>query len=148
MLPRYGRVYSVARVRFARRVGLLACHGGELIGRELRNWKRPAVRHPLLRRLLQRRWLQRRLLPRSLDIALRRTLRVPQPRRAPGRTPDRGPPPALVLPHPAIPRRRFVLRPLAEIDPDLVHPALRKTQAELRGETADPSAVVRLPGVL
>lgn len=30
--------------------------------------------------------------------------------------------PELVVPHPELPRRRFVLEPLAEIDPEFVHP--------------------------
>ncbi|MFH1679654.1 MAG: 2-amino-4-hydroxy-6-hydroxymethyldihydropteridine diphosphokinase [Candidatus Eisenbacteria bacterium] len=51
-------------------------------------------------------------------------------------------PPRLVVPHPAIPERRFVLLPLAEIDPDLIHPAIGKTQSELLAETRDPSRVI------
>ncbi|MFZ0761045.1 MAG: 2-amino-4-hydroxy-6-hydroxymethyldihydropteridine diphosphokinase [Candidatus Sulfotelmatobacter sp.] len=38
----------------------------------------------------------------------------------------------LTIPHPAMPRRRFVLEPLAEIAPDLLHPVLNKTIRELR----------------
>lgn len=57
-------------------------------------------------------------------------------------------PPTLVVPHPAIPERRFVLLPLAEIDPDLVHPKLGKTQIELLEETSDRSGADRYPGVL
>jgi 2-amino-4-hydroxy-6-hydroxymethyldihydropteridine diphosphokinase len=37
----------------------------------------------------------------------------------------------LTLPHPALARRRFVLAPLAEIAPQLRHPELQKTMAEL-----------------
>jgi 2-amino-4-hydroxy-6-hydroxymethyldihydropteridine diphosphokinase len=51
--------------------------------------------------------------------------------------------PELVLPHPRLHLRNFVLAPLAEIAPGLVHPVLGKTARELARSSSDPARVVR-----
>jgi 2-amino-4-hydroxy-6-hydroxymethyldihydropteridine diphosphokinase len=51
--------------------------------------------------------------------------------------------PGLVLPHPRLHERRFVLAPLAEVAPELVHPTLGLTVAELLARCPDTSAVKR-----
>ena len=50
----------------------------------------------------------------------------------------------ITLPHPRMHERRFVLEPLCEIAPDLVHPILKKTCRELLARIDDPSRVRRL----
>ena len=49
----------------------------------------------------------------------------------------------LTLPHPRMHERRFVLEPLVEIAPRLVHPTLKRTASELLEIVNDQSAVKR-----
>jgi 2-amino-4-hydroxy-6-hydroxymethyldihydropteridine diphosphokinase len=48
----------------------------------------------------------------------------------------------LTIPHLAMPERRFVLAPLAEIAPEALHPVLKKTAQEML-DTLPPGQVVR-----
>lgn len=52
--------------------------------------------------------------------------------------------PGLVVPHPRMHSRRFVLEPLAQIAPDLVHPALGATIEELLAGLTQIAAPGRL----
>jgi 2-amino-4-hydroxy-6-hydroxymethyldihydropteridine diphosphokinase len=49
----------------------------------------------------------------------------------------------LTVPHPRIAARRFVLVPLNELVPNLVHPVLGKPVSDLLAETKDQSSVIR-----
>lgn len=49
----------------------------------------------------------------------------------------------LIIPHPRLHLRNFVLTPLMEIAPGLIHPVLNRTIAELSGLNTD-SSVVRI----
>ena len=52
--------------------------------------------------------------------------------------------PRLTIPHPGIGNRGFVLTPLEEIDPHLVHPVYRKTVTQLLDSLDDRSGVTKL----
>src|SRR5829696_1289668 len=49
----------------------------------------------------------------------------------------------LTVPHPRLASRRFVLVPLNELVPNLIHPVLEKSISQLLAATKDQSAVVR-----
>src|SRR5262249_27554489 len=53
--------------------------------------------------------------------------------------------PSLTIPHPELHKRRFVLRPLAEIAPELVHPRLGQSVSTLLATVQDDKQVVLLP---
>ena len=52
--------------------------------------------------------------------------------------------PHLEIPHARMHLRRFVLKPLAEIAPDLIHPLFKKNVTRLLEECPDTSLVVKL----
>ena len=50
----------------------------------------------------------------------------------------------LTVPHPRIQERKFVLIPLCEIAPELIHPVLRKSIRQLLVESTDPLKVEKV----
>jgi len=50
----------------------------------------------------------------------------------------------LVIPHPQMQNRNFVLAPLAELAPNLIHPSLKKTMKQLAFETSDALPIKKL----
>ena len=50
----------------------------------------------------------------------------------------------LIVPHPGIAERRFVLEPLCEIAPDLLHPLLHQSIKTLHGRLTDTGRVICL----
>ena len=50
----------------------------------------------------------------------------------------------LSIPHPGIPDRRFVLVPLCELIPEMVHPVFPETNADLLGSTSDTLEVQKI----
>ncbi len=52
--------------------------------------------------------------------------------------------PEIVVPHPRLQIRKFVLEPLCEIEPDFIHPVFKKTPCELLEECMDTSEVTKI----
>lgn len=50
----------------------------------------------------------------------------------------------LTVPHPAMHLRRFVLEPLSEVAPEVVHPELRKSAREMLGELSGKDEVRKM----
>ncbi|MBC7915484.1 MAG: 2-amino-4-hydroxy-6-hydroxymethyldihydropteridine diphosphokinase, partial [Pyrinomonadaceae bacterium] len=52
--------------------------------------------------------------------------------------------PDLIIPHKLLQQRRFVLKPLCEIAPNLVHPVLKKTIKQLLLDLTDDLSVKKM----
>lgn len=52
--------------------------------------------------------------------------------------------PHLKVPHPFLQQRRFVLEPMAEIEPGFIHPVLKQPISVLLKETSDSKKVVKV----
>ncbi len=50
----------------------------------------------------------------------------------------------LIIPHPLLQERRFVLEPMAEIAPEFIHPVFQKSVSKLLAECVDKSVVRKL----
>ncbi len=50
----------------------------------------------------------------------------------------------LIVPHPGIAARRFVLEPLAEVLPNFIHPGIKKNHLQLLAECEDTLSVMRV----
>ncbi len=50
----------------------------------------------------------------------------------------------LTIPHPFLDKRAFVLVPLSEITPDILHPVIKKTATEMLSELKDTGSVKKL----
>jgi 2-amino-4-hydroxy-6-hydroxymethyldihydropteridine diphosphokinase len=50
----------------------------------------------------------------------------------------------LIIPHPRLSERRFVLEPLAQIAPNVIHPVLKKSMQSLLEACLDSSAINKL----
>lgn len=50
----------------------------------------------------------------------------------------------LLIPHPQMHNRNFVLAPLEEIAPNMIHPSLKKSMKQLVSETTDTLPIKKL----